>query len=201
MDSAVANVSRRERVVAAALHLAADGYDAVHIRTVADLAGVAPSTVYQYFASKDDLLVASLHRWLSLCQADARAQLHRIGAPYDRLVHLSDLLTRRLWAQPLLADAVTRAYLCADSVAATNAGLVRALLSHMLASAMGREQPTTRQRQIGDLVADIWASAMLAVVQNRATADDSRMRLQKTIEVIARHDAEAGLATAHSAAV
>ncbi|WP_232100479.1 TetR family transcriptional regulator [Mycolicibacterium litorale] len=183
-------MSRRERVVAAALHLAADGYDAVHIRTVAELAGVAPSTVYQYFASKDDLLVAALHRWLSLCQGDARAELHGIGEPYHRLVHLADYLTRRLWAQPLLADAVTRAYLCADSVAAVNAGLVRAGLSQMLATTMGRDHPTCRQRQIGDLVADIWASAMLAVVQNRATPADSRSRLQRTIAVIARHDAE-----------
>ncbi|MGE2713136.1 TetR family transcriptional regulator [Mycolicibacterium litorale] len=192
-------MSRRQQVVAAALHLAADGYDAVHIRTVAELAGVAPSTVYQYFSSKDDLLVASLHHWLSLRRADGRVELYGIREPYRRLLHLADHLTKRLWAQPLLADAVTRAYLCADSVAATNADLVRAGLSEMLASAMGRDRPTARQRQIGDLVADIWASSMLAVVQNRSTPDDSRMRLQKTIAVIARHDTEDGLTPAIAA--
>lgn len=194
-------VTRRDRVVAAALHLAADGYDAVHIRTVAELAGVAPSTVYQYFSSKDDLLVAALHRWLTVCEKDARAQLHAIGTPYDRLLHVADFMTERLWAEPLLAGALTRAYLCTDSVAASNADQVRSGLSHMLATAMGREHPTLRQRQIGGLVADIWASTMLAVVQNRATAADSRSRLARTIGVIARHDALEGLAAAGVRAV
>ncbi|KUI31548.1 TetR family transcriptional regulator [Mycobacterium sp. IS-1496] len=201
MDTSTAAATRRDRVVAAALHLAADGYDAVHIRTVAELAGVAPSTVYQYFASKDDLLVASLHRWLEACDIDDRAQLHNIIEPYDRLLHTADAMTRRLWAQPLLVDAVTRAYLCADSVAAVNADRVRTRLSRMLATAMGREHPTLRQRQIGDLIADIWASSMLAVARNRYTADDSRARLARTVEVIARHDAEDGLAAAGVRAV
>jgi AcrR family transcriptional regulator len=194
-------VTRRDRVVTAALHLAADGYDAVHIRTVAELAGVAPSTVYQYFSSKDDLLVASLHHWLTACEVDARASLPRIADPYARLLHAADLITQRLWAQPRFADAVTRAYLCADGVAAANADRVRTSLSSILTSAMGSEHPKLHQGQIGDLVADIWAAAMLAVVQNRSTAGDSRERLARTIAVIARHDAEEGLAAAGLRAV
>jgi TetR/AcrR family transcriptional regulator, cholesterol catabolism regulator len=194
-------VKRRDRIVAAALQLATNGYDAVHIRTVAELAAVAPSTVYQYFSSKDDLLVASLHHRLSAWETDARAQVHGVAEPYDRLLHVADLMTRRLWAEPLLADALTRAYLCADSVAAANADQVRTSLGHMLAAAMGGEHPALRQRQIGDLIADIWAATMLAVVQNRATADESRIRLAKTMAVIARHDAPEGLVAAGLRAV
>ncbi|KUI38102.1 TetR family transcriptional regulator [Mycobacterium sp. GA-2829] len=199
MDKTTVAVVRRDRIVAAALQLAADGYDAVQIRTVADRAGVAPSTVYQYFSSKDDLLVAALHRWLALCEGDAG--LPELLSPYDRLLHVADVITRQLWAQPLLADAVTRAYLCADSVAAANAEQVRTSLRQMLAAAMGHRHPTLRQRQIAELVADIWAASMLAVVQNRATADDSRERLAKTIALIARHDAEEGLTAAGVRAV
>jgi AcrR family transcriptional regulator len=197
----MAGVSRRERVVAAALRLAAEGYDAVHIRTVASLAGVAPSTVYQYFASKDDLLVASLHHWLTVCGAEGRVRLHGIGDSYARLRHLADFLIERLWAEPLFADAVTRAYLCADSVAAANADRVRTTMSHLLTSAMSLEHPTLRQRQIGELVADLWAATMLSVVQNRMGADDSRARLRKTIAMIARHDTEQGLPVARAEAV
>jgi AcrR family transcriptional regulator len=182
-------VTRRDRVVAAALHLAADGYHAVHMRTVAELAGVAPSTVYQYFSSKDDLLVAALHHWLSACETDAQAQLTGIAHPHARLLCVADFVTERLWQEPLFAEAVTRAYLCADSVAAANAERVRAGLSHMLATALGHGQPTLRQRQIGDLIADIWTAAMLAVAQNRVTTADARERLARTIAVIARRDA------------
>lgn len=193
-------VDRRERIVAAALHLATDGYDAVHIRTVAELAGVAPSTVYQYFSSKDDVLVACLLQWLRTCEPDARAGLAGIEDPHDRLLHLADFVTARLWAQPALADAVTRAYLCADSGAATNADHVRNTLSRMLAAAMGRDHPTLDQRQIGELVADIVSANLLALVQNRATTADSRSRLRRTIAVLRQHDAGRCFAVPGSAA-
>lgn len=191
MDNTTVAVARRDRVVAAALQLASHGYDAVQIRTVADRAGVAPSTVYKYFSSKDDLLVAALHRWLALCDSDT--DVPELRSPYDRLLYVADVITRRLWERPLLADAVTRAYLCADSVAAANAEKVRTSLRQMLAAAMGHRHPTLRQHQIADLVTDIWAATMLAVVQDRATADDSRERLARTVALIARHDAEEGL--------
>nr|WP_232375390.1 TetR family transcriptional regulator [Mycolicibacterium baixiangningiae] len=193
-------MDRRERIVAAALHLATDGYDAVHIRTVAGLADVAPSTVYQYFSSKDDVLVACLLQWLSTCEPHAHAAVDGLEDPYHRLLQLADFVTARLWAQPALADALTRAYLCADSGAATNADLVRNSLSRMLAAAMGRDQPTLGQRQIGELVADILSSTLLALVQQRSTTADSRIRLRRTIAVLSRHDAGRCLAASGSAA-
>ena len=64
--------ARRQRVIDAAMKLAADGgYDAVQMRDVASEAGVALWTIYRYFASKDHLLAA--------CQVEfARGEQRRL---------------------------------------------------------------------------------------------------------------------------
>jgi AcrR family transcriptional regulator len=57
--------ARRERVVSAALSLAAEGgYDAVQMRDVAVRASVALGTIYRYFTSKDHLLAAACVGWV-----------------------------------------------------------------------------------------------------------------------------------------
>src|ERR1043165_5918735 len=55
---------RRKRGIDAATELAAvGGYEAVQMRDVADKADVALGTLYRYFPSKDQLLVAALGEW------------------------------------------------------------------------------------------------------------------------------------------
>ena len=51
----------RRRLLDAARELAAEGgYEAVSMRAVAERAGVSPPTAYQYFASRDHVLVEVL---------------------------------------------------------------------------------------------------------------------------------------------
>src|SRR4051812_27414199 len=58
---------RRARVIQAALTLASEGgYDAVQMRDVSARAEVAMGTIYRYFSSKDELLVAGLAEWASV---------------------------------------------------------------------------------------------------------------------------------------
>ncbi|MGR6999812.1 TetR/AcrR family transcriptional regulator [Yinghuangia aomiensis] len=57
--------ARRERLVRAALDLAAEGgYASVTMHDVADRAGVARATVYRYFTSKDHLLSEVSALWI-----------------------------------------------------------------------------------------------------------------------------------------
>ena len=61
MSTSPAQRERRDRMLEAAMKLAAEGgYDAVQMREVADGAGVALGTLYRYFPSKVHLLVAAL---------------------------------------------------------------------------------------------------------------------------------------------
>ncbi len=58
---------RRTRVIKSAMQLAlAGGYEAVHMRAVADRAEVALGTIYRHFSGKDEILIAGLAGWLGL---------------------------------------------------------------------------------------------------------------------------------------
>jgi AcrR family transcriptional regulator len=51
--------------------LESEGYDAVQLRVVARRAHVSLATVYKHFASRDDLIVSALERWMAThCYAD-----------------------------------------------------------------------------------------------------------------------------------
>lgn len=57
-----AEVKREQIEEAACALFLADGYEATSMAAVGKVAGVAPNTLYWYFGSKDDLLVATLNR-------------------------------------------------------------------------------------------------------------------------------------------
>jgi hypothetical protein len=60
----------------------------------------------------------------------------------------------------------------------------RAELSEMLADAMCIGTVTREHLQAGELIADVWAANVLAVVHRRATARELRYRLRLTIDTM-----------------
>ena len=84
--------ARRERVIDAALELAAEGgYDAVQMRDVAGRAQVALGTIYRYFSSKDHLLAA------------AQVELWRDQAAHQASLSLPEVQEAIASARPLLS--------------------------------------------------------------------------------------------------
>ncbi|MDO3634214.1 TetR/AcrR family transcriptional regulator [Mycolicibacterium arseniciresistens] len=179
---------RRERIVASALALAAEGYDAVHMRTVAEHAKVATDTVYQHFTSKDDLLVAALDRWLTTFEPASESGSQPVTDPSRQLSHVLDVLTRRLWGNPLCADAVMRAYLSSDNSAASYVDQVRDTLTRIFTSAISPRPASAERTEIAGLVADVWVSNMLALVQGRATTAEAGQRLLRIARALSRSD-------------
>ncbi|MEV3901000.1 TetR family transcriptional regulator [Mycobacterium sp. NPDC050551] len=175
---------QRERIVASALALAAEGYDAVHMRTVAEHAKVATDTVYKHFASKDDLLVAALDRWLTTFEPASESGSQAVTDPSRQLSHVLEVLTRRLWGNPLCADALMRAYLLSENSAASNVDQVRDTLTRIFISAISPRPAPAEQTEIAGLIADVWVSNMLALVQGRATTAEARQRLQRIAKVL-----------------
>ncbi|HEY6319865.1 MAG TPA: TetR family transcriptional regulator [Acidimicrobiia bacterium] len=88
--------ARRDRVLDAALNLAAEGgYDAVQMRDVAARGQVALGTIYRYFSSKDHLLAAcQLELWREM--VDRFAQRPAVGS--SAAARVVDFLQRAMRA-------------------------------------------------------------------------------------------------------
>jgi AcrR family transcriptional regulator len=179
-------LKRRARIVQIARALAAGGYGAVNMRRVAEKSDIAPATLYHYFPSKDHLLVTCLFQWLTDFQVKAIPELTGIIDPYDRMLTLVDRLNTTLCATPGFADSVARAYLFADETVGVLVEDTRAELSEMLADAMGIGEVTHEHLEAGELIADVWAANVLAVVHRRATTNEMRYRLRLTIDMMRR---------------
>ena len=89
---------RREKVLeAAASQFVQYGYAAASVRAIADEAGIVPSSLYYYFASKEDLLVAVHEEGLARIHAAVTQSLEGMEDPWKRLetacvAHLEKLL-------------------------------------------------------------------------------------------------------------
>ena len=101
---------RRRRVIQAAISLATKGgYDAVQMRDVAAEASVALGTLYRYFPSKDQLLVAALNEWAEDMRDRLRARPPRGATNADRVATVLRSTVRALEKQPKLSSAFVSA--------------------------------------------------------------------------------------------
>lgn len=86
--------SRRDDLIGAALGLFYKyGYNATGIERILATAGVAKPTLYRHFKSKDELILAALHRWDEDSRAWLRSEMEKRGrTPRERLLALYDVL-------------------------------------------------------------------------------------------------------------
>jgi TetR/AcrR family transcriptional regulator, cholesterol catabolism regulator len=103
----------RRRLVDAALALASEGgYDAVGMRQVAARAGVTPPTAYQYFSSKDHLLVDAMVELVAQVTAAVESEPRPKGKRVaDRAAATLRRVVRDVEQSPALVIALTRAFI------------------------------------------------------------------------------------------
>src|SRR3982074_3273354 len=110
---------RRKRILDATLAIASKGgYEAVQMRAVAERADVPVGTLYRYFPSKVHLLVSALGREFERIDAKTDRAALAGGTPYQRLSLMVGKLNRAMQRNPLLTEAMTRAFVFADASAA-----------------------------------------------------------------------------------
>ncbi|MBU8811931.1 cholesterol catabolism transcriptional regulator KstR [Mycolicibacterium goodii] len=176
---------RRKRILDATLAIASKGgYEAVQMRAVAERADVAVGTLYRYFPSKVHLLVSALGREFERIDAKTDRAALAGGTPYQRLNFMVGKLNRAMQRNPLLTEAMTRAFVFADASAAGEVDHVGKLMDSMFARAMSDGEPTEDQYHIARVISDVWLSNLLAWLTRRASATDVSKRLDLAVRLL-----------------
>ena len=187
MSSSPAQRERRDRMLNAAMKLASDGgYDAVQMREVADGAGVALGTLYRYFPSKVHLLVAALASRFEQAEAITERRAVVGDTAHERVMKILAGTTVSLQKQPLLTEAMVRAFMFADASVLGEIEQVGDRLTRMIARAIAGSpdhgQATEEEAAIIRVIADVWMAALVSWANGRSGAAD----VEKSVDVAVR---------------
>ena len=178
---------RRKRILDATLALASKGgYDAVQMRTVAERADVALGTLYRYFPSKIHLLVSALVLEFERTQEKLDRRPIPGDTPYDRMLYVLSRVTRTMQREPMLTEAMTRAFMFADPSASAEVNAVARLMEEMFTRAMHDGEPTADDRAKARVIGDVWLSNLVAWVTRRASANDVANHLELASRLLLR---------------
>ena len=185
--SSAAQRERRQRILDATLALASKGgYDAVQMRAVAERANVALGTLYRYFPSKIHLLVSGLAREFERNQEKLDRTSIPGATPYERMLYVLGRITQTMQREPMLTEAMTRAFMFADPSAAAEVNTVARLMEHMLTRAMHEGEPSADEIAIARVIGDVWLANLVAWVTRRASADDVSRQLELAARLLLR---------------
>src|SRR5262249_1988992 len=110
---------RRKRILDPTLAIASKGGSAaMQMGALAERADGAVGTLYRYCPSKVHLLVSALGREFERVEAKLDRNSIAGGSPYERLHHVISRMNRAMQRNPLLTEAMTRAFVFADASAA-----------------------------------------------------------------------------------
>ena len=182
----VSQAARRERVIAAAMELGAEGgYDAVQMRDVATTAGVALGTIYRYFASKDHLLAASMVDWSKELEARVTDQPPAEGSAADRVVAVIRGVTSGMEQQPKLAAAVVNAVTASDPAVVECQREMTTTIMRVLAAPIA-DLPDEERDGIVRVLAHVWNSTNLGWVNGWLTVGQVGDDLEQAARLLLR---------------
>ena len=166
---------RRKRIVQAAAALASrGGVEAMQMRTVAERAGVALGTLYRYFPSKMDLVVAVVGEELDLMEKSMERRPPGVSGGAARAAELLMRATRGLAREPELADALTRALMLSDVDIDFHGRMTGIILRVMGVADTATEEQRTLVRSLNS----VWVMEMIDLLRGRATPEEIQGRLE-----------------------
>ena len=184
---------RRRRILDATVSLASKGgFDAVQMRAVAEQADVALGTLYRYFPSKIHLLVSALARQFEEIETTLSRRVIPGDTPADRVEHVLTRATRGLQREPQLTEALTRAFMFADSTVANEIHIVGLKLTTMLNRALQGDEyvegsePTDEDIAVARVISDVWLAALVSWVTGRLAAEEVSEHLATAVRLILR---------------
>jgi AcrR family transcriptional regulator len=161
---------RRKRVIDAAMELAADGgYEAVQMRDVAERADVALGTLYRYFPSKDQLLVAALGEWATTLERRLKQKPPQGDTPADRVIEVLRRASRALEREPRVSGAMVTALSSPDPDAAATKNEVYETLRLIISGAIADDNVDSAD-QVVRVLGYVWFAALVSWVGGMAEA-------------------------------
>jgi AcrR family transcriptional regulator len=169
---------RRKRIVQAAAALASrGGVEAMQMRPVAERAGVALGTLYRYFPSKMDLVVAVVSEELDLLEDSIERRPPQAEDPPGRAIEVLMRATRGLMREPELADALIRSLLLSD--VKTDSGERMAAMLLRAAAGPDPEIPDGDPRRVVvRALSGVWTMEMIEMLRGQASAEEIQARLE-----------------------
>ncbi|MCO5973276.1 TetR family transcriptional regulator [Actinoallomurus soli] len=168
---------RRRRIVQAAAALASrGGVEAMQMRTVAERAGVALGTLYRYFPSKMDLVVAVVSEEMDTLEGSLERRPPRSATAAGRAVEVLMRATRGLMREPELADALIRSLLLSD--VKTDFGN---RMTGMLARVPGTDADAGEggeSRVLLRSLSSVWVMEMIEMLRGHTTNEEIQARLE-----------------------
>ncbi|MET8144965.1 TetR family transcriptional regulator [Sphaerisporangium sp. NPDC005288] len=172
---------RRKRIVQAAAALASrGGVEAMQMRTVAERAGVALGTLYRYFPSKMDLVVAVVGEEIDLLENSIERRPPSAETAAGRGVDVLMRATRGLMREPELADALIRSLIMAQ-VEVPFGDRMAGLLLRVSGNGLTLETASEEQFALAGSLAGVWVNELLEMLRGRRTYE----QIQRRIEIAA----------------
>lgn len=178
--------ARRSRILHASAQLASrGGFDAVQMREVAEISGVALGTLYRYFPSKVHLLVATMQDQLQRMHEQLRKHPPEAEEPSAKVAETLMRAFRALQRDPHLAEAMARALTFADRSVSAEVDTVSRLTTAIILDAMGLEdRPTAEQLSAVRVIEHTWLSALITWLSGRASIAQVKVDIETVCRLI-----------------
>ncbi|WP_067489489.1 TetR/AcrR family transcriptional regulator [Actinomadura hibisca] len=169
---------RRKRIIQVGAALASrGGVETMKMRDVAERAGVALGTLYRYFPSKMDLVVAVVSEELDLLEGSIERRPPRTDDAPHRAVEVLMRATRGLMREPELAEALIRSLLLSD-VKTDFGDRMTGLLLRAAVGPDARVAADDPRRTVAKALSSVWTMEMIEILRGHSTVEEAQARLE-----------------------
>jgi hypothetical protein len=104
--------------------------------------------------------------------------------PQQRLAHLTACLHAEWQRAPLLTEAMTRAFVVADTAAADEVDRATRVIARVFASALSGGESLPNHLLIAGLLCDIWLANLTRFIGKRVSADEARNNIDRAARLV-----------------
>ena len=161
------------------------GYDAVHMRAVADHAEVALGTIYRYFSGKDEMLIAGLAGWLGILRHRLEKAPIEGDTPFDRLATVLSSASASTDEAPVLMDALVTAMGTTDRAAAKYKLAVEREVGKLVVMAIGADD-SIDAIGVARVIGHVWGSSLSRWAGGLAETGSVGVELRHAVSMLAK---------------